>query len=89
MPAMVLLIPWQFGNSKPSDLDNWWKDMRIQTQLLCERALQFFFACIASMESTTNKVIRVPTIEHSIHMLSPPSPMKMKNLTYARDRSAT
>ena len=41
MPAMVLLIRWQFDNCKPGDLDSWWKDMRIETQLLCERALQY------------------------------------------------
>ena len=40
MPAMALLIRWQFDNCKQGDIDSWWKDMRIETQLLCERALQ-------------------------------------------------
>ena len=37
---MVQLVRWQFDNCKPDDFDSWWKDMRIETQLLCERALQ-------------------------------------------------
>ena len=38
---MVQLIRWQFDNCKPDDFDSWWIDMRIDTQLLCENALQY------------------------------------------------
>ena len=41
MPAMALLIRWQFDNCKQGDLGSWWKDMRIETQLQCEHALQY------------------------------------------------
>ena len=41
MPAMVQLIRWQFDNSNPDAFDKWWIDMRIDTQLMCEKALQY------------------------------------------------
>ena len=59
---MVQLIRWQFDNCKPDDFDSWWKDMRIETQLLCERALQLcgrggsllYFSCDRIWPTTIN-----------------------------------
>ena len=41
MPAMALLVRWQFDSCQQGDINSWWKDMRIETQLQCERALQY------------------------------------------------
>ena len=38
---MAQLVRWQFDNCKLGDFDSWWMDMRIETQLLREKALRY------------------------------------------------